>query len=246
MLALRFGAPRQRGQECPCARDTLALDRVHGLVGPRALSRTYMKPYPRLFYAAARDEDGYIWLKGRIDHVTMCRAIGSPPPRSRARSACTRASRRMLVRSLPFPALPFDAYLTWGAASDRDGGRDEGQAVYVFVTLKLQSTYDTNNEAALAKELVLQVRNSIGPFAALKKCRICQRRGRGGSCAASCARSSPARTTSSATSALSRSPVSWTSLSRRSRRVRRARCAGALRDGRGRNRIFEYRRLYVS
>ncbi|KAJ7881696.1 acetyl-coenzyme A synthetase [Mycena leptocephala] len=30
-------------------------------------------------------------------------------------------------------------------------------------------TYDTNNEAALAKELVLQVRKGIGPFAAPKK-----------------------------------------------------------------------------
>jgi acyl-CoA synthetase (AMP-forming)/AMP-acid ligase II len=29
--------------------------------------------------------------------------------------------------------------------------------------------YDTNNEAALAKELVLQVRKVIGPFAAPKK-----------------------------------------------------------------------------
>jgi acetyl-CoA synthetase len=31
---------------------------------------TYMKPYPGLFYTgdgAARDEHGYIWIKGRID-----------------------------------------------------------------------------------------------------------------------------------------------------------------------------------
>ncbi|KAJ7936073.1 hypothetical protein B0H13DRAFT_1946967 [Mycena leptocephala] len=51
------------------------------------------------------------------------------------------------------------------------GTADEltGQAVYVFVTLKPQSTYDTHNEAALAKELVLQVRKVIGPFVAPKK-----------------------------------------------------------------------------
>lgn len=31
---------------------------------------TYMKPYPGVFYTgdgAARDEHGYIWIKGRID-----------------------------------------------------------------------------------------------------------------------------------------------------------------------------------
>lgn len=31
---------------------------------------TYMKPYPGVFYTgdgAARDGDGYIWIKGRVD-----------------------------------------------------------------------------------------------------------------------------------------------------------------------------------
>lgn len=31
---------------------------------------TYMKPYPGVFYTgdgAARDEHGYIWIKGRVD-----------------------------------------------------------------------------------------------------------------------------------------------------------------------------------
>ncbi|KAJ7935999.1 hypothetical protein B0H13DRAFT_2304065 [Mycena leptocephala] len=36
-----------------------------------------------------------------------------------------------------------------------------GQAMYAFVTLKPQSTYDTNNEAAFAKELVLQIMHEI-------------------------------------------------------------------------------------
>ncbi|KAJ7936044.1 hypothetical protein B0H13DRAFT_1853746 [Mycena leptocephala] len=44
-----------------------------------------------------------------------------------------------------------------------------GQAVYAFVTLKPELTYDTTSKAALAKELVLQVRKVIGPFAAPKK-----------------------------------------------------------------------------
>ncbi|KAJ7907999.1 acetyl-coenzyme A synthetase, partial [Mycena leptocephala] len=51
------------------------------------------------------------------------------------------------------------------------GTADEltGQAVYAFVTLKLKFTYDTHNEAALAKGLVLQVRKVIRPFAVPKK-----------------------------------------------------------------------------
>jgi len=44
-----------------------------------------------------------------------------------------------------------------------------GQAVYAFVTMKPEYAYDRNNEAALAKELMLQVRKVIGPFAAPKK-----------------------------------------------------------------------------
>ena len=57
------------------------------------------------------------------------------------------------------------------------GTADEltGQAVYAFVTLKPEFTYDTNagttDEAAraLTKELTLQVRKVIGPFAAPKR-----------------------------------------------------------------------------
>ena len=35
---------------------------------------TYMKPYPGVFYTgdgAARDEHGYIWIKGRVDGECM-------------------------------------------------------------------------------------------------------------------------------------------------------------------------------
>ncbi|KAJ7936013.1 hypothetical protein B0H13DRAFT_1853716 [Mycena leptocephala] len=44
-----------------------------------------------------------------------------------------------------------------------------GQVVYMFMTVKPQSTYDTNNEAALAKGLVPQVHKIIGLFAVPKK-----------------------------------------------------------------------------
>jgi acetyl-CoA synthetase len=66
---------------------------------------TYMKPYPGMFYTgdgAARDEHGYIWIKGRVDGAcaaalysghhsrraqtsSTCPATASAPPRSRAR-----------------------------------------------------------------------------------------------------------------------------------------------------------------
>jgi acetyl-CoA synthetase len=44
-----------------------------------------------------------------------------------------------------------------------------GQAVHAFVTLKPEFKYDRNDEEGLNKELVLQVRKVIGPFAAPKK-----------------------------------------------------------------------------
>ncbi len=51
------------------------------------------------------------------------------------------------------------------------GTADEltGQAVYAFVTLKPEFNFDPSEEPALVKELVLQVRKVIGPFAAPKK-----------------------------------------------------------------------------
>ena len=51
------------------------------------------------------------------------------------------------------------------------GCNDEltGQDVYAFVTLKPEFKYDPSDEQGLVKELVLQVRKVIGPFAAPKK-----------------------------------------------------------------------------
>ena len=51
------------------------------------------------------------------------------------------------------------------------GTADEltGQAVYAFVTLKPEFKFDGSDESGLLKELTLQVRKVIGPFAAPKK-----------------------------------------------------------------------------
>lgn len=44
-----------------------------------------------------------------------------------------------------------------------------GQAVYAFVTMKPEFDQDNVDPAALNKEMAIQVRKSIGPFAAPKK-----------------------------------------------------------------------------
>jgi acetyl-CoA synthetase len=44
-----------------------------------------------------------------------------------------------------------------------------GQAVYAFVTMKPEFDFEATKEADLNKELALQVRKVIGPFAAPKK-----------------------------------------------------------------------------
>ncbi|KAF9815222.1 hypothetical protein IEO21_04739 [Rhodonia placenta] len=113
---------------------------------------TYMKPYPGVFYTgdgAARDEHGYIWIKGRVDDVINV------------------SGHRLSTAEIE------SALITHAGVAETAvvGTADEltGQAVYSFVTLKPEFTFDPNEEAALVKELTLQVRKVIGPFAAPKK-----------------------------------------------------------------------------
>jgi acetyl-CoA synthetase len=113
---------------------------------------TYMKPYPGVFYTgdgAARDEHGYIWIKGRMDDVINV------------------AGHRLSTAEIESALIMHRGV----AETAVIGTADEltGQAVQAFVTLKPEFTYDKNDEAGLAKELILQVRKVIGPFAAPKK-----------------------------------------------------------------------------
>ncbi|KAF5320426.1 hypothetical protein D9611_010815 [Ephemerocybe angulata] len=113
---------------------------------------TYMRPYPGYFYTgdgAARDEHGYIWIKGRVDDVINV---------SGHRLSTAEIESALIMH----PGVAETAVI---------GTADEltGQAVYAFVTLKPEFSYDAENEGGLAKELVLQVRKVIGPFAAPKK-----------------------------------------------------------------------------
>ncbi|KAF8913539.1 acetate--CoA ligase [Mucidula mucida] len=113
---------------------------------------TYMKPYPGMFFTgdgAARDHDGYIWIKGRIDDVINV------------------SGHRLSTAEIESALIMHKGV----AETAVIGTADEltGQAVYAFVTLKPEFKYDAANDAPLVKELTLQVRKVIGPFAAPKK-----------------------------------------------------------------------------
>ncbi|KAL0946029.1 hypothetical protein HGRIS_012305 [Hohenbuehelia grisea] len=113
---------------------------------------TYMRPYPGTFYTgdgAARDEHGYIWIKGRIDDVINV------------------SGHRLSTAEIESALI-----LHKGVAETAViGTPDEltGQAVFAFVTLKPEFKHDADDESGLLKELTLQVRKTIGPFAAPKK-----------------------------------------------------------------------------
>ncbi|KZW00998.1 acetate--CoA ligase [Exidia glandulosa HHB12029] len=113
---------------------------------------TYMRPYPGYYFTgdgAARDHDGYIWIRGRVDDVINV---------SGHRLSTAEIESALIVHA----GVAETAAI--GTADDITG-----QAVYAFVTLKPEFNYDRENEAALVKELTLQVRKVIGPFAAPKK-----------------------------------------------------------------------------
>ncbi|EGD90979.1 acetyl-coenzyme A synthetase [Trichophyton rubrum MR1459] len=108
---------------------------------------TYFNVYPGLYFTgdgAGRDHDGYYWIRGRVDDVVNV---------SGHRLSTAEIEAALITHSSVAEAAVV-------------GVHDEltGQAVNAFVALK------TSNEIGeeIRKELVLQVRKSIGPFAAPK------------------------------------------------------------------------------
>ncbi|EGE04927.1 acetyl-coenzyme A synthetase [Trichophyton equinum CBS 127.97] len=108
---------------------------------------TYFNVYPGFYFTgdgAGRDHDGYYWIRGRVDDVVNVSGH--------------RLSTAEIEAALITHASVAEAAVV--------GVHDEltGQAVNAFVALK------TGNEIGeeIRKELVLQVRKSIGPFAAPK------------------------------------------------------------------------------
>ncbi|KAF7731538.1 acetyl-CoA synthetase [Apophysomyces ossiformis] len=109
---------------------------------------TYLKPYPGYYFTgdgALRDKDGYIWIQGRVDDVINV------------------SGHRLSTAEIESALVHHDAV----AEAAVIGGHDEltGQCIHAFVSLKPH--IDTAD--GLEKELTLQVRKIIGPFATPKR-----------------------------------------------------------------------------
>ncbi|KWU46025.1 acetate--CoA ligase [Rhodotorula sp. JG-1b] len=113
---------------------------------------TYMNPYPGYYFTgdgAGRDHDGYIWIRGRVDDVINV------------------SGHRLSTAEIESAMIQHNGVAETAVV----GVPDEltGQAVIAYVTLKPDFKFDDADEAPLLKELVLQVRKTIGPFAAPKR-----------------------------------------------------------------------------
>ncbi|KPM35116.1 Acetyl-coenzyme A synthetase [Neonectria ditissima] len=108
---------------------------------------TYLKVYPGYYFTgdgAARDHEGFYWIRGRVDDVVNV------------------SGHRLSTAEIEAALTEHHAV----AEAAVVGVADEltGQAVNAFVALK--ETVESTE--ALRKELIVQVRKSIGPFAAPK------------------------------------------------------------------------------
>ncbi|QLL31922.1 hypothetical protein HG536_0C00890 [Torulaspora globosa] len=120
---------------------------------------TYLKPYPGYYFTgdgAGRDHDGYYWIRGRVDDVVNVSGH--------------RLSTAEIESSLTNHENVSEAAVV--------GISDEltGQAVIAFVSLKGGYVQENVSEGDadhvtpenVRRELILQVRGEIGPFAAPK------------------------------------------------------------------------------
>ncbi|AMD19013.1 HBR112Cp [Eremothecium sinecaudum] len=116
---------------------------------------TYLKPYPGYYFTgdgAGRDHDGYYWIRGRVDDVVNV------------------SGHRLSTSEIE------TALVEHGGVSEAAvvGITDEltGQAVVAFVSLKTGILQEVPGEGhtldVIRRELILQVRGEIGPFAAPK------------------------------------------------------------------------------
>ncbi|CAK7895258.1 acetyl-coenzyme A synthetase 2 [[Candida] anglica] len=118
---------------------------------------TYLNPYPGYYFTgdgAARDNDGYYWIRGRVDDVVNV------------------SGHRLSTAEIEAALIEHQGVSEAAVVGINDDLT--GQAVIAFVALKDETAEKINgheeSEAsfALRKELVLQVRGEIGPFAAPK------------------------------------------------------------------------------
>ncbi|EGV63960.1 acetyl-coenzyme A synthetase 2 [Yamadazyma tenuis] len=109
---------------------------------------TYLKPYPGFYFTgdgAARDHDGYYWIRGRVDDVVNV-------------SGHRLSTAEIEAILIEYPGVTESAVV--GINDDLTG-----QAIVAYVALK-DNAVDNLDE--LRKALVMLVRKEIGPFAAPK------------------------------------------------------------------------------
>lgn len=118
---------------------------------------TYLNPYPGYYFTgdgAARDHDGYYWIRGRVDDVVNV------------------SGHRLSTSEIEAALIEHHGVSEAAVVGINDDLT--GQAVVAYVALKDEAAArvngkETSEEAfALRKELILQVRTAIGPFAAPK------------------------------------------------------------------------------
>lgn len=110
---------------------------------------TYQRPYHGIYFTgdgAARDDDGFYWILGRVDDVVNV-------------SGHRLSTAEIEAAIIENPKVSESAVV--GYPDDLTGS-----AVAAFVSLKNK---DVDDITAVEKELVLTVRKEIGPFAAPKK-----------------------------------------------------------------------------
>ena len=111
---------------------------------PERFKNTYFMRFPGMYNTgdgARKDEDGYYWLMGRIDDVIN--VSGHRIGTAEVESALVSNSN---VAEAAVVGIPHDL---------------KGQAIYAFVTLKV----DVEKSEQLKKELIAHVRKEIGPIA---------------------------------------------------------------------------------
>lgn len=118
---------------------------------------TYLNPYPGYYFTgdgAARDHDGYYWIRGRVDDVVNV------------------SGHRLSTAEIEAALIEHSGVSEAAVVGINDDLT--GQAVVAYVALKDKfadqiNGNETSEEAfSLRRELVLQVRSEIGPFAAPK------------------------------------------------------------------------------
>lgn len=124
---------------------------------------TYLRPYPGYYFTgdgAARDHDGFYWIRGRVDDVVNV------------------SGHRLSTAEIEAALIEHQGVSEAAVVGISDDLT--GQAVIAFVALKddfaanIEGSETSNEAFVLRKDLIMVVRKHIGPFAAPKSVIIVQ------------------------------------------------------------------------